>query len=360
MTIQENVPLAPLTTLQVGGMARYFAELKREDEVREAVQFAKGRDLPLFVLGGGSNLVVADSGWPGLALRIAIGGITTPKIKDALGNAVLFSVGAGVNWDDFVAQAVVQNCAGVECLSGIPGNVGGTPVQNVGAYGQEVSDTIESVRALDLKEDRVALLPKPACGFRYRTSIFNSTERGRYIILRVNYRLKRGRTPSLKYADLQKHFTERLAEKNPPSLAETREAVRAIRRSKGMLLVPGDEDCRSAGSFFKNPVLSETLFKELSERAASKGLEIPSYPAPRSQHTDAQRKVSAAWLVEHSGFFKGYAAGAAGISRKHALALINRGGAKASDIVGLKDEIQRGVQSAWGILLEPEPVFVGF
>jgi len=360
MTIQENVPLAPLTTLQVGGAARYFAELRREDDVREAAQFAKTRDLPLFVLGGGSNLVVADSGWPGLVLRIAIGGITTPSTNDATGNAVLFSVGAGVNWDDFVAQAVVQNCAGVECLSGIPGSVGGTPVQNVGAYGQEVADTIESVRALDLKQDRIVVLPKPACGFRYRTSIFNSTERGRYIILRVNYRLKRGGAPSLKYADLQKHFAERLAEnpaerKTPPSLVETREAVREIRRSKGMLIVPGDDDCRSAGSFFKNPVLSEAQCKELTARAESKGLAIPSYPA-----LDAQRKVSAAWLVEHSGFAKGYAVGAAGISQKHALALINRGDAKASDIVGLKDEIQHGVWEAWAILLEPEPVFVGF
>jgi len=355
MTIQENVPLAPLTTLQVGGSARYFAELRREDEVREAAQFAKTRELALFVLGGGSNLVVADSGWPGLALRVAIGGITT-QTTDAPGNAVLFSVGAGVNWDDFVAHAVVQNCAGVECLSGIPGSVGGTPVQNVGAYGQEVADTIESVRALDLKEDRMVVLPKPACGFRYRTSIFNTTERGRYIILRVNYRLKRGGAPSLKYADLQKHFAERLAEKKtPPSLAETREAVREIRRSKGMLLVPGDEDCRSAGSFFKNPVLSEAQFRDLAERAKSEGLEIPSYPA-----LDAQRKVSAAWLVEHSGFSKGYGLGAVGISHKHALALINRGDAKASDIVDLKDEIRHGVQKAWGILLEPEPVFAGF
>jgi len=357
MTIQENVPLAPLTTLQVGGSARYFAELRREDDVREAAQFAKTRGLPLFVLGGGSNLVVADSGWPGLVLRIAIGGITSPNTSnpatnDALGNAVLFSVGAGVNWDDFVAQAVVQNCAGVECLSGIPGSVGGTPVQNVGAYGQEVADTIESVRALDLKDDRMVVLPKPACGFRYRTSIFNTTERGRYIILRVNYRLKRGGAPSLKYADLQKYFAER---KTPPSLAETRNAVREIRRSKGMLIVPGDDDCRSAGSFFKNPVLSEAQFKDLTGRAESKGLEIPSYPA-----LDAERKVSAAWLVEHSGFSKGYELGAAGISRKHALALINRGDAKASDIVGLKDAIQRGVQKAWGILLELEPVFVGF
>jgi len=355
MTIQENVPLAPLTTLQVGGAARYFAELRREDEVQEAAQFAKTRDLPLFVLGGGSNLVVADSGWPGLVLRIAIGGIATPGISDATGNPVLFSVGAGVNWDDFVAQTIVQNCAGVECLSGIPGSVGGTPVQNVGAYGQEVAATIESVRAFDLKEDRIVLLPKPACGFRYRTSIFNSTERGRYIILRVNYRLKRGGAPSLKYADLQKHFAERLAEKKMPSLAETREAVREIRRSKGMLLIPGDEDCRSAGSFFKNPVLTEEQFRDLAERAESKGLEIPSYPA-----LNAQRKVSAAWLVEHSGFSKGYAVGKAGISHKHALALINRGDAKASDIVGLKDAIQHGVHEAWGILLEPEPVFVGF
>ena len=357
MTIQENVPLAPLTTLQVGGAARYFAELKREDDVREAAQFAKTRDLPLFVLGGGSNLVIADSGWPGLVIRIAIGGITSPRTTDAMGNAVLFSVGAGVNWDDFVAQAVAQNCAGVECLSGIPGSVGGTPVQNVGAYGQEVADTVESVRAFDLrnpdlKEDRIVVLPKPACGFRYRASIFNSTERGRYIILRVNYRLKRGGAPSLKYADLQKHFAER---KTPPSLAETREAVRETRRNKGMLIVPGDDDCRSAGSFFKNPMLSEAHFKDLAARAESKGLEIPSYPA-----LDAQKKVPAAWLVEHSGFSKGYAMGAAGISHKHALALINRGDAKASDIVGLKDEIQRGVQEAWGILLEPEPVFVGF
>ena len=379
MTMQENVPLAPLTTLQVGGAARYFADLKREDDVREAVQFARGHDLPLFVLGGGSNLLVADSGWPGLVLRIAIGGITTPNPTvvnptvvnptvnptHVTGNAVLFSVGAGVNWDDFVAQAVVQNCAGVECLSGIPGSVGGTPVQNVGAYGQEVSDTIESVRAFDLKEDRIVVLPKPACGFRYRTSIFNTTERGRYIILRVNYRLKRGGAPSLKYADLQKHFAERLAGKKMPSLAEVRDAVREIRRSKGMLIVPGDDDCRSAGSFFKNPVLSEAQFKDLAARAASRGLEVPNYPAARSQyqdtqHKDTQRKVSAAWLVEHAGFSKGYATGAAGISKKHALALTNRGDAKASDIVALKDEIQRGVQEAWGILLEPEPVFIGF
>src|ERR1700678_3243937 len=363
MTIQENVPLAPLTTLRVGGAARYFAEPKREDQILEAAEFAKTRDLPLFVLGGGSNLVIADSGWPGLVLRIAIAGITS-SIGDRNANtvttsAVLFSVGAGVHWDDFVAQAVVQNCAGVECLRDIPGSVGGPPVQNVGAYGQEVSDTIESVRAFDLKKGSFVVLPKPACRFRYRSSIFNSAERGRYIILRVNYRLKRGGAPSLKYTDLQKYFSSRLA--NPagnntlPSLAEVREAVREIRRAKGMLIVSGDEDGRSAGSFFKNPVLGAAELKDLAASAEAKGLELPSYPA-----LDAQHKVSAAWLVEHSGFSKGYVAGAAGISHKHALALINRGDAKASDIVSLKDEIQRGVNQAWGILLEPEPVFVGF
>jgi len=360
MTIQENVPLAPLTTLQVGGAARYFAEVRRENEVREAAQFAKTHELQLFVLGGGSNLVVADSGWPGLVLRIAIGGITAPTTNDTKPNAVLFSVGAGVHWDDFVAQTVAQNCAGVECLSGIPGSVGGTPVQNVGAYGQEVADTIESVRALDLKEDRIVVLPRPACGFRYRSSIFNSTERGRYIILRVNYRLQRGGAPSLKYADLQKHFAESPAQrKTPPSLAETREAVRAIRRSKGMLLVPGDEDCRSAGSFFKNPVLSEAQFEELTARAVSKGLEIPSYPALAVQNK-VQRKVSAAWLVEHSGFSKGYALGPARISSRHALALVNSGQASASDMLRLQQQIQEKVRENWEITLDPEPVFVGF
>ena len=375
MTIQENIALAPLTTLQVGGAARYFAELKREDDVREALLFAKTRNLPLFVLGGGSNLVIADSGWPGLVLKIAIGGIATPQPKEAAGNAVLFSVGAGVNWDDFVALAVSQNCAGIECLSGIPGSVGATPVQNVGAYGQEVGDTIESVRAFDLQapdsqDKRIVLvpkvLPKPACRFRYRSSIFNSTERGRYIILRVNYRLKRGGAPTLKYADLQKHFADRLqasspaSEKKMPSLAETREAVRAIRRSKGMMIIPGDDDCRSAGSFFKNPLLSEEQFHDLAARTAATGQQIPSYPAARPRTKDARHKVSAAWLVEHSGFSKGYALGPAGISHKHALALINRGDAKASDLVGLKDEIQRRVKDAWGIMLDPEPVFVGF
>jgi UDP-N-acetylmuramate dehydrogenase len=348
MTIQENIPLAPLTTLQVGGAARYLAAAVSADEVLEAASFAKNKQLPLFILGGGSNLVVADSGWPGLVLKIAIGGITTRTGE----STVSFDVGAGVDWDDFVAHAVASNCAGVECLSGIPGSVGGTPVQNVGAYGQEVSETIESLHALDLKQDRVVVLPNEACRFRYRTSIFNTTDRARYIILRVSYRLKHDGAPSLKYADLQKHFSTWTT---PPSLSEVREAVRQIRRSKSMLIVPGDDDCRSAGSFFKNPVLSEAQFQDVRRRAGSHGLQIPSYPALASQH-----KVSAAWLVEHSGFSKGYALGAARISNKHALALVNSGHASATDIVRLKEQIQDKVQESWGIVLDPEPVFVGF
>lgn len=350
MTIQENVALAPLTTLQVGGPARYFVEAHRDEEVREAVDLAKTRNLPLFVLGGGSNLVVADSGWPGLVLHIAIGGLTC----ESTGNSVLFRVGAGYDWDAFVTQAVAQNCAGVECLSGIPGSVGGTPVQNVGAYGQEVAETIESVRALDTRtnEGRIVTLPRPACGFRYRSSIFNNEERGRYIILRVNYRLQRAGAPTLRYADLEKHFFE---SRTPPSLSAVREAVLQVRRGKGMMVVPGDSDSRSVGSFFKNPVLTAAQFRDIAARAASKGLEIPSYPA-----LDAQHKISAAWLVEHSGFSKGFRLGAAGISKKHALALINPGGALARDIVHLKETIQERVRSEWGIALEAEPVFVGF
>lgn len=345
MTIQESVPLAPLTTLQVGGPARYLAEAKSEDEVREAVRFAHDRNLSLFVLGGGSNLVVADAGWPGLVLKVAIVGITQ-------GGSALFDAGAGVNWDDLVAQAIAKNCAGMECLSGIPGSVGGTPVQNVGAYGQEVSDTIERVRVLDVKEDRVLDLDKAACRFRYRTSIFNTTERGRYIILRVSFRLIQDGAPSLKYADLKKYFSTATSQ---PSLAEVREAVRQIRRSKGMLIVVGDADSRSAGSFFKNPILSEIQFSDLASRAESRGVQIPSYPA-----LDAQRKVSAAWLVEQSGFAKGFTLGAAGISHKHALALINTGHARAADILRLQEKIQQAVLQTWEITLEPEPIFVGF
>src|SRR5437899_4162493 len=348
MLIQENVPLAPLTTLKVGGPARYFVQAHTVAEVSEAVSLARARNLALLVLGGGSNLVISDAGWPGLVLKITIPGIE----ERSQGDKSLFEVGAGEEWDKFVAHAVSRNCSGIECLSGIPGSVGGTPVQNVGAYGQEVAETIESVLVLDLKDGQVHELCNEACSFKYRTSIFNTSERGRYIILRVTYALTPGGEPAILYADLKKYFG---GWNTQPSLATTREVVRQIRASKAMLITPGDEDCRSAGSFFKNPVLSAEQYQELSQRALARGLQIPSYPA-----LDAQRKVSAAWLVEHSGFSKGYSSGRVGISRKHALAIVNRGEATAADVLALKEQIQERVQEIWGIPLDAEPVFVGF
>jgi UDP-N-acetylmuramate dehydrogenase len=348
MIVQENIPLAPLTTFKIGGPARYFVEAKSVDEVKEAVALSRDRKLPLFVLGGGSNLLVADAGWPGLVLKVGILGINHAHGHDR----VIFEAGAGEDWDGFVSLAVTHQCAGIECLSGIPGSVGGTPVQNVGAYGQEAADIIESVQALDLNSGEVSELCKEDCGFRYRTSIFNTTERGRYVILQVNFALRHGSPARIEYADLKKYFS---GWTTPPTLAQTREAVRQIRATKAMLITPGDEDCRSAGSFFKNPVLTAEAHEQLLARAAAKRLQIPSYPA-----LDAQRKVSAAWLVEHSGFSRGYTLGRVRISRKHALAIVNRGGATAAEVVALEEQIRLRVEEIWGIRLEPEPVFVGF
>jgi UDP-N-acetylmuramate dehydrogenase len=351
--VLENIPLAPLTTLKIGGPAKYFVEANSIPEVQQAVTFARSRDLPLFVLGGGSNLVVADAGWPGLVLRVAVSGIEQAPGLDDDGK-VLFHAGAGESWDRFVSHAVMARCAGVECLSGIPGSVGGTPVQNVGAYGQEVSETISSVEVLDLRNEdgQIRELCREACCFAYRTSIFNTTEQGRFIVLRVTFALTPGGEPRITYADLKRQFEGR---ETTPNLAETREAVRHIRALKGMLIVPGDPDSQSAGSFFKNPVLSHEQHEDLKLRAAARGLIVPSYPA-----LETHKKVSAAWLVERSGFAKGFTSERVGISSKHALAIVNRGGATAADVVTLKEQIQNRVQEIWGIRLEPEPVMMGF
>jgi UDP-N-acetylmuramate dehydrogenase len=350
MLLQENIPLAPLTTFRIGGPARFFVEARSRIEVEEAVRLARGRDLPLFILGGGSNLVVADAGWPGLVLKVAIPGIEQrPGTNDE--GKVLFDAGAGESWGRFVSHAVIAQCAGIECLSGIPGSVGATPVQNVGAYGQDVSETIESVEVFDRKDNQVCELCREACGFSYRSSVFNTTERERFIIMRVTYALVPGGDAHLEYADLKRHFGGR---ETRPNLAETREAVRHIRALKGMLIVPGDPDCQSAGSFFKNPVLSEQQHEDLQRRASARGFSLPSYPA-----LEKNKKVSAAWLVEKSGFARGYGFGRVGISSKHALAIVNRGGATAAEVVALKDQIQQRVQEIWGLHLQPEPVLVG-
>jgi UDP-N-acetylmuramate dehydrogenase len=348
MQFLEQVKLAPYTTFQIGGPARWFAEAANEDDVEAGVRFASERGLPLFVLGGGSNLLVSDEGFPGLVLRVALRGIWSSQD----GERLILSARAGEDWDAVVAHAVAADCAGLECLSGIPGTVGGTPVQNVGAYGQEVSETIVTVRAFDRRTERFVDLAAADCGFSYRRSVFNTSERERYIVSRVDYSLLPHGMPKLSYADLSKFFGARGVAS--PGLGEVREAVRAIRAQKGMLIVPGDADCRSAGSFFKNPIVPVAVLDSLAVELGLEKRSVPAYPAQ-----DGEVKLSAAWLIERAGFAKGFALGKAGISSKHTLALVNRGGANAAEVIALRDAIAAGVAERFAVWLEPEPVWVG-
>ena len=346
MQIQENIPLAPFTTLRIGGPARFMVRVETQAELVDALQFAREQNLLIFVLGGGSNLLVSDQGFNGVVLHIAIGGPVS--IEETAAN-VTITASAGMDWDAFVFDICRRSLTGVECLAGIPGLVGGTPVQNVGAYGQEVADTIVSVRALDLDKMQFVSLSKSECRFAYRSSIFNSTARGRYIVTGVTFRFTVGRAVELKYAELQKH----LSGKQPTPL-EVYEAVRTIRHGKGMLLVEGDPDCRSAGSFFKNPVVDQAAFSAILAGLAQDAQTIPHWPA-----NDGRVKLAAAWLVEKAGFHKGFAIGQAGISSRHTLALVNRGGASAEEILSLRNEIRRIVRDRFGIELEQEPVMLG-
>jgi UDP-N-acetylmuramate dehydrogenase len=347
MQFYEHVPLGPMTTIGVGGPSRWYAEANTEKELREAVEWAGECRLPLFILGGGSNVVISDSGWPGLTLRVGLRGV---KHWSDRGQEI-FEAGAGEDWDALVARAVAANCAGIECLSGIPGTVGGTPVQNVGAYGQDVRETIVGVRALELGTGRFHDFTNEECGFTYRTSRFNTTDREKFVVTRVSYALTPGGRPKVEYADLKKYFSGR----NVVWLGEVRGAVREIRRGKAMLIVEGDEDCRSAGSFFKNPVVDLATYERIAAQVDAKGLTPPKYPAG-----DGRVKVAAAWLVEQSGFAKGFTIGGVGVSRRHALAIVNRGGGTAAEIVALKHRIERGVRENFGVELVTEPVFVGF
>lgn len=342
MHFEEQVGLAGFTTIGVGGAARWFATATTEADVAEAVAFARDRQVPLFVLGGGSNLLVSDEGFQGLVLHMGIAGVE--REGDVL------RVGAGVVWDDFVQQTVDAGLQGVECMAGIPGTVGGTPVQNVGAYGQEVSETIVSVRCFDTATSEFVELSTAECGFAYRTSRFNTVERGRYIVTRVDFRLNEGGAPCLKYADLNKHFDGQ----GSPSLVEVAEAVRTIRRGKGMVVDAGDPNSRSAGSFFRNPIVGEELLLKVAEAAGFSVDAVPHWPAGAGLI-----KLPAAWLLEQAGFVRGYAMGRAGISSRHTLAVINRGDATATDIIALRERIIETVRLKFGIELEQEPVSVG-
>ena len=343
MRIAERVSLADYTTFKVGGAAQFFVQAEHESEVEEAFGWASERALPLFVLGGGSNLLVSDAGFEGLVLHLALRGVRREGGR--------FHAAAGESWDELVDLTLAAKCAGMECLAGIPGSVGATPVQNVGAYGQEVAETVESVRAFDRADGTFVELTGEQCRFQYRRSIFNTEQRGRFIITAVRFVLRPGGAPELRYADLQRHFAGR---GNALTLAEVAAAVRAIRRSKGMVLEAGDADTQSAGSYFKNPVVAAEDVERVAAAAAVEVTAVPAFPAD-----SGRKKLSAAWLVERAGFSKGYRLGAAGLSTKHTLALTNRGGATCADILRLEERVRGRVLERFGVMLEREPVLLG-
>jgi len=351
-SLREGVALAPMTTLGIGGPARYFAEVTTTEALMAGVQWARVNSLPLFFLGGGSNILVADSGFPGLVLRVSILGVETRLDHED----VVVTAGAGEDWDSLVNRCVSNDWAGFECLSGIPGRVGATPIQNVGAYGQETSETLVSIQALDLTTATLVELSASECDFGYRTSRFKAGDRDRFIITRVTYLLGQKRTPVVRYAELEKYLTEQGTKR--PSVADVREAVLTIRRRKAMVIDPNDPDSRSAGSFFVNPTVTREDCEQINH-CADKFIRarntMPTFPA-----ADDKVKLSAAWLIERSGIERGYVFGNVGTSTKHALAIINRGGGTAREIVELKNLIQERVLDRFGVALAPEPIFVGF
>lgn len=342
MDIREQVSLAPFTTLKIGGPARYFVKAESDEDVAAGLNFASDKGLPVFILGGGSNILVADSGFDGVVVHVEMRGLS---VGDDVDGRVVVRAAAGEAWDDFVARCVERRLAGVENLSGIPGSVGGTPVQNVGAYGQEVSETIVEVRCFDRSTGQIVSLSNADCGFSYRRSIFNTTVRDRFVVLEVAFAVEQDGRPNLGYKDLERYFEGRT-----PDLAEVRAAVLSIRGAKSMVINENDRNSRSAGSFFKNPVVDRAKFASI---CADEG-EVPSFPAGE------MIKLPAAWLIERAGFEKGFSLGNAGISENHTLALVNRGGAAAAEILELKSLIQVAVNARFGIDLEPEPIFVGF
>jgi UDP-N-acetylmuramate dehydrogenase len=332
MEILENVPLAPYTTFKIGGPARWFAEATTEADILQAVDFIRAQGVPLFVLGGGSNLLVSDSGFGGLVLRIALRGLREHFDADTL----VLQAEAGEDWDHLVSHAVSFDCAGIECLAGIPGTVGGTPVQNVGAYGQEVSDRILCVRAFDLHSYSFVEMSAIECEFAYRRSIFNTAAKGRFIVTRVDYALTAGGPPTLGYADIRQHFQDW---EQTPTVSQVAEAVRAIRRTKGMFLVEGDPDSASAGSFFKNPVVSQEALEAIIA-AVPPGTKVSQYPAPDGKLSSLQHGSSS-----RLDFPRATAKDGLEFRADTRLALVNRGGASAAEVLALSEEIVARVRS---------------
>jgi UDP-N-acetylmuramate dehydrogenase len=347
LKVEAQVELAPLTTLGVGGNAAHFVRVAHETELRDALAWAKQRGLEVRMLGGGSNIVVADSGFPGLVIEMAMRGV---RIQN-LGTQVEIRAAAGEPWDEFVAEMVARGYQGLECLSGIPGRVGATPIQNVGAYGQDVAETISQVAAIDTIRGALRTFSAEECQFSYRDSWFKSREPGRYIVTEVTFRLHPNAPAQLRYAELERHFQER--GNAARSLPEVREAVLQLRRAKSMLLDANDPNSRSCGSFFVNPLLGPAQFNEFVARADGKET-VPQYP-----QADGRVKLSAGWLIEQAGFPRGTRDGSVGLSTKHALALVAHEGARAADVTRLAARVQLSVLERFGVRLEPEPVFWG-
>jgi len=350
--IREQVSLAPYTAIHLGGPARYLADCGSDNEVQESLRFARGRGIPVQVIGGGTNVLFPDAGFPGLVLRVVLGGV---MIREE-GDTAEVAAAAGEVWDELVEQTVRRGLSGIECLSGIPGFVGGTPIQNVGAYGQEVADTITRVTCLARDSLERTTFDTADCGFGYRTSRFKREDRDCYVVLGVTFRLRRNAVPTLRYPELASAVAEQgdLARLTPAEAVRlVRETVLALRRRKSMVLDADDPNTKSVGSFFLNPVLSPEAFAELERRWKTGGgsVPIPTFPTPSGV------KVPAAWLVEQAGFQKGHRKDGAGISSRHALALVNLGGT-TSQLLALAEAIERGVREKFGVRLEREPVVV--
>lgn len=344
---ERDRALAPLTSLKLGGPARYFVEARSREEIAEAVGWAKTARERLAVLGGGSNLVVADSGFAGLVLRIVTRGIS---LHDE-GQTVVLRAEAGEPWQQVIDTALAQHLSGLECLTGIPGCVGATPIQNVGAYGQEISDTLHEVEVLERASGRTLTLGNHACAFSYRDSRFRR-EPDRYLILSVSFRLEKFGAPTLRYAELSRA----LAAHANPSLQDVAKTVWALRKGKSMILDPRDPNGKNAGSFFKNPIVSEAEAERVRALCVAQGMvaeerDVPCFAAP-----EGGVKLAAGFLIERSGIKRGMRRGPVGVSSRHALCLVHHGGGQTRDLLALSAEIQTAVEARFGLRLELEPV----
>jgi UDP-N-acetylmuramate dehydrogenase len=345
IAVERDVPLAPRSSLRVGGQASWFTVASSAGDIAAAYAWSRARGVPMVVLGGGTNVVVADAGLDALVVAVQLRGLDVVDHGDALD----VTAAAGEPWDGVVEAVVARGGAGLECLSGIPGLAGGTPIQNVGAYGQDVSGVIHDVTAYDTAAGTMTRLAAAECGFAYRSSRFKSHDAGRFVVTAVRFRPQKG-PPTTSYADVAAALDRQGV--THPTVADVRAAVIEIRRRKAMVIDDTDPDTRSVGSFFTNPVISAAEAERLAERA---GAAAPAFAQP-----DGRVKVPAAWLIERAGFMKGARDGAVGLSSRHTLAIVTRDGATAADVIRFASRVARQVEARFGVRLRPEPVFLGF